>query len=84
MEDRLPTETFPPDFEELLFPFETEDLELPLLAVPDDLVVDPGFEAELRELELGLDAALLDVVVGLLLLFTVLELLPEVETRWLD
>lgn len=69
LEDRLPTETFPPDFEELLFPFETEDLEPPLLAELEDLELVLGLAAELLELELGFTALdpeleLLLVVVG--------------------
>ena len=70
LEDRLPTETFPPDLEELLFPFETEDLELPLLTVLEGLELVLGLAAELLEFELGFtvlfpELELLLVVVGL-------------------
>lgn len=54
LEDRLPTETFPPDFEELLLPFETDELELLLLTELAGLAVVLGIEAELLEPELGL------------------------------
>ena len=53
LEDWLPTETFPPDLEELLLPFETEDLELLLLTELAGLAVVLGIGAELLEPELG-------------------------------
>ena len=52
MEDRLPTETFPPDFTELLFPFEAEDLELERLTVLVGFEVLLDLDAEPLELEL--------------------------------
>jgi hypothetical protein len=52
LEDRLPTETFPPDLEELLLPFDTEDLELPLLTALEERGLELGFTVLAPELEL--------------------------------
>lgn len=85
MEDRLPTETFPPDFTELLSPFEPEDLELERLTVLVDFEVLLGFDAELldleldRELELGLTALVPEFEVLLLVVGFCAVLLLVVE-----
>jgi hypothetical protein len=79
LEDRLPTETFPPDLEELLLPFETDELELLLLTELLGFEVVLGTETELLELEVGLTARELELLVLPVVAGFWTELLDDVE-----
>jgi hypothetical protein len=53
LEERLPTETFPPVLEEFVLPFVTLALEPALFAEPEGLTAALAGDTEVRELVLG-------------------------------